>query len=162
MRHSRGFTLIEILVVMALLLIVVGVAVVRLDDSGERITRSMPEQLAIKLEAARDEAVYSGKQVAFSSDGAGYQFWTGDALRHQWFAIAGSGELQPQTLKGDVRLLEQSVNGRPRPLGERLSFSADGLSEPFSLLLQGGSKRLRVVADALGRISIQEIASDAP
>lgn len=162
MSRMRGFTLLELLAVMALLLIVLGIAVVRLDDSGERLTRGVAEQLSIRLEAARDEAVYSGRPVAFSSDGAGYQFWLGDTGRQQWVAMPANSELRPKTLPGEVRVLQQTVNGRARPLGERLVFNADGLSEPFSLLLQGDQARLQVVADALGRISVEGVASDAP
>lgn len=162
MSRHHGFTLLELLAVMALLLIVLGIAVVRLDDGGERLVRNTAEELSIRLEAARDEAVYSGRPVAFSSDGAGYQFWLGDSARQQWLGMPAGSELRPKTLPGDVQLLQQEVNGRARPLGERLVFNADGLSEPFSLLLQGGQARLRVVGDALGRIGVEGVNGDAP
>ncbi|MDO6385997.1 MULTISPECIES: GspH/FimT family pseudopilin [Uliginosibacterium] len=161
-RPATGFTLLELLAVMALVLIVLGIAVVRLDDSGERITRGQAEELSIRLEAARDEAVYSARPVAFSSDGAGYQFWLGDSGRKQWMAMPATSDLRPQALRGDVHILKQRVNGRESPLGERLVFAADGLSEPFSLTLEGGQARVQVIADALGRITVETVPDDAP
>jgi general secretion pathway protein H len=159
--RSRGFTLIEVLVVTVLLLIVAGLAMVKLDDGGERATRKVAEELSIQLEAARDEAVYAGQSIAFSSDGLGYKFWLGDSSRRQWFAAPAGGELSPRTLQNNVRIVSQIVNGKERPLGDRLVFSADGMVEPFRLVLEGGTRQIAVEGDALGRVSVKEFQSDA-
>ncbi len=159
--NGAGFTLIEILVVMALLLIVAGLAVVKLDDKGERATRRFAEEIAIRLEAARDEAVYAGQPVAFSSDGQGYKFWQGDTARKEWIAAPAGSELAPRTLQGQVRIARQIVNGKERPLGDRLVFNADGMVEPFMLVLEGGKTQVAVEGDALGRVSIREVTVDA-
>ncbi|GAB2887259.1 hypothetical protein GCM10027046_14410 [Uliginosibacterium flavum] len=160
MRKQAGFTLLELLVVMSVILVVIGLAVVRLDDSGSRVTHANAEGLSLALEAARDAAVYSGKPVAFSSDGEGFQFWRSDDKQRKWLALSGDSALQARKLKGEVRILQQTVNGKSRPLGERLVFSAEGLSEPFTLLLQGGEARVQVMADALGRIRIEDVAQE--
>ncbi|MDQ7988209.1 MAG: GspH/FimT family pseudopilin [Candidatus Dactylopiibacterium sp.] len=161
-RRAAGFTLLEILVVMALLGIVLGIAVVRLDDGGERVTRTRAEELGLRLEAARDEAVYAGQPLAFSTDGEGYKFWRGDTARQQWFALAqNAGELAPRALGEDVRIVAQTVNGQPRPLGERLVFNADGMTDPFVLVVQGRARALRVEGDALGRVSVDAEATRA-
>jgi general secretion pathway protein H len=157
MRTTRGFTLLELLIVMAVILIIIGLAVVRLDDSGRRVTQANAEQLSLTLEAARDLAVYSGKPVAFSSDGVGFQFWRNDEKQRKWVALTDEKALSPRSLQNEVQLLEQTVNNKPQALGERVIFAADGLSEPFSLTLQGGNARVRVSADALGRISIEPV-----
>lgn len=157
---AGGFTLIEILIVMVLLMILAGLAVVKLDDGGERATRRQAEELTIKLEAARDEAVYSGQPIAFSSDGESYQFWLGDSARQQWFVAGGNSELGPHRLGSDVRIAGQTVSGRERPLGERIVFSADGVSDPFVLRLQSGRATVAIAGDALGRVGIMETTSD--
>ncbi len=155
----RGFTLIEILVVLALVGIVAGLVVVRLDDDGQRATRHAAEQLSVALEAARDEAIYSGRELAFSSDGEAWQFWVADSGRRSWQALTDGELLRPRRFAGEVRIAAQRVSGRDRPLGERLVFAADGLSEPFALLLQGGASQLRLSYDAMGRVSVE--AADA-
>lgn len=160
LRAAAGFTLIEILIVMSLLLIVAGLAVVRLDDGGERATRRQAEELTMRLEAARDEAVYGGQPIAFSTDGENYQFWAGDTARQQWFAAGSSGELGPRRLGAEVRIVAQAVSGRDRPLGERIVFTPDGVSEPFLLRLKGGRSLVEVEGDALGRVGIREAQSD--
>lgn len=155
-KTCRGFTLLEILVVMAIMVSLIGLAVVKLDDNGERVTRKQAEELAIRLEAARDEAVYAGQPLAFSSDGLGYKFWRGDTARQQWFAISGSDDIAPRTFVRNVRIIRQIVSGQERPLGDRLVFNADGLADPFLLVLEGGDFRIGVEGDALGRVSLKE------
>lgn len=158
MRISRGFTLLEILVVMAIAVVMLGVAVVNLNDSGERATMNEADHLSIMLEAARDDATYSGKQMAFSTDGTGYQFWIDDDKQNQWRSLAGSAHLASGKLSHDVKIIGQYVNGKEQQLGERLVFAADGVSEPFILVLQGGRTQVQVAADVLGRIEVTRIA----
>jgi general secretion pathway protein H len=159
-KRYRGFTLLELLVVLAIVAVIIGLAAVRFEDSGARDTLASAEHLSIALESARDGSIYSGVPVAFSSDGVGYQFWRGDDKQHKWIALSENADLAAQKLKHDVQIVKQIVNGNERPLGERLVFQSDGLSEPFILLLQGGKSRVQIQADALGRISITTLADD--
>jgi len=158
--RSHGFTLLEILVVMALIVVMLGVAVVNLEDSGERASLNEAEHLSIMLEAARDDATYSGKALAFSTDGTGYQFWIGDDKQNRWRSLADSSHLASGKLSHDVRIIAQYVNGKSQHLGERLVFAADGVSEPFVLQLQGGKARAQIVADVLGRIEVSRVTGD--
>ena len=159
-KRGHGFTLLEILVVMAVVVVVLGVAVVNLDDSGAHATLNEAEHLATILEAARDDATYSGKEVAFSTDGSGYQFWIGDDKRNKWRSLADSSHLASGRLSHDIRIIAQHVNGREQHLGERLVFAADGVSEPFVLQLQGGKTYARITSDVLGRIEVTRIADN--
>ncbi len=159
-KRSHGFTLLEILVVMAVVVVMLGVAVVNLDDSGERATLNEAEHLSIMLEAARDDATYSGKQLAFSTDGSGYQFWIGDDKQGKWRSLTDSSHLASGKLAHDVKIIAQYVNGKDQHLGERLVFAADGVSEPFELQLQGGKARAQITSDVLGRIDVARIANN--
>ena len=87
-RSSRGFTLVEILVVCAIMAIMAALVMVRLEHSDASRVNEAAEDLTRRLEAARDEAVIRGRPVAFSSDGQGYQFWlAGDNTT--WMALPG-------------------------------------------------------------------------
>lgn len=160
--RAHGFTLLEVLVVMALILIVLGMAVLRLDDAGQRRVQASAERLSLALEAARDTAIYSGQTLAFSSDGRGYQFWRGNDQQHSWQRFDGEPPLSAYTLPAEVFIVQQRVNTRDRALGERLVFSPDGLSEPFEIRLQAEQSQRLVQSDALGRIHISEGEQAAP
>jgi len=153
-RLALGFTLIEILVVCALVAVTLGLAMIKLDPSDSRRLNAAAEALAGRLEAARDEAVVRGETVAFSSDGQGYQFWVADTERNAWVALPDAGTVVSGRLAEGVVLSSLRVNGKSRPLGERLAFSFSGLVEPFALTLSAGSTTLDIHGDALGRINI--------
>ena len=81
-RRSRGFTLLEILIAVAIVAVTVGLAVLKFEPSDGRRLEDAAEKLVRQLEVARDEAVIRGQTVAFSSDGQGDQFWVADAERN--------------------------------------------------------------------------------
>ena len=156
MRHTttRGFTLVEILVVCTIMAIMLGLAMVRLDSSVGRRLESAAEDLARLLEAARDESVIRGQPLAFSSDGQGYQFWLCETAHNEWVALPGSAVIAARKFPDGVVLSSLLINGTSRPLGERVVFSLSGISEPFTLTLSSESSHINILADALGRIEI--------
>ena len=152
---SQGFTLIEILVVTAIIAILLGLAVVKLDFSDASRLNSTADDLVMRLEAARDEAVIRGQSLAFSSDGQGYQFWLSDSSRNEWVAPPANDPITSKQFSGGIVLNEMRINGLRRPMGERLVFSLSGLTEPFILGLSKGSAHAEISSDALGRMEIR-------
>lgn len=155
MLRSRGFTLVEMLVVCAIVAAILGVAVLKLDRSDGQRLDAAAEDLAVRLEAARDEAVIRGETVAFSSDGLGFQFWVDDTERNAWLALPDAGAVASGRFADGVVLAAVRVNGAPRPLGERVAFFFSGLAEAFTLTLSAGQTSLDIDVDAFGRISIR-------
>ena len=155
-RSLRGFTLVEILVVCAIMAIMATLAVVRLEQSDASRLGDAGEDLTRRLEAARDEAVIRGRPVAFSSDGQGYQFWLA-ADNATWIPLPGADSPAAGRFARGVELSAVRVNGAARPLGERVVFSPFGLVEPFALTLAAGSSRVDVLADALGRFETRHV-----
>ena len=151
----RGFTLIEILVVMAIVTVLLGLAVVKLGTSDESRLQGAAEDLAMRLENLRDEAVVRGQSLAFSSDGQGYQFWLADLERNEWLPLPASDVIASKPLAGGVVIDEMRINGLPRPLGERIVFPLSGLTEPFVLILTSGKARTVIISDALGRLEVR-------
>jgi type II secretion system protein H len=152
-RHCqlRGFTLVEILVVCAIMAILSALVVLRLEHSDASRLNDAAEDLTRRLEAARDEAVIRGKSIAFSSDGKGYQFWLADTDRNAWIPLPTSDTMVAGRFAGGIVLSSLRINGSSRPLGERVVFSPFGLGEALTLTLAIGSSRIDVHADVLGR-----------
>lgn len=156
-RRQGAFTLVEVLVVCAIVAIVVGLAAVRLDPSDARRLEAAAEALLVQLDTAHDEAVTRGRPVAFSSDGEGYQFWIADPGKEAWLPLIDRPALASGRLADGVRLHALAINGTPRPLGEKLVFSMNGLCESFRLTLAAGNATLALEGDALGRLEIRRV-----
>ncbi|QLI81083.1 type II secretion system minor pseudopilin GspH [Chitinibacter fontanus] len=159
LRPQSGFTLLEILVVTAIILIATSFVAFKFNR-GSGVPEAA-ERLVLQFEAARDEAVAKGHLLAWTSDGAAYQFWV-QTERLEWEPISNNDALRSTRLADEVRISAQSVNQQARPLGERVLFPSDGVIEPFVIELQGGEQKLRVVADVMGRFALDDGRSPVP
>ncbi len=157
-RIARGFTLIEILVVLAIMGVVSSLVVVRLQSSDFNQARREAEHMTSVLEAAREQAIFSGRSVAISSDGQGYQLWTAGGAYGEWISLPPEGLLAPRRLAEGVTWKTQRVNDHVRPLGERIVFAPDGVLDPFTLDLAAGEAVVRLEADVMGRIEVSDAA----
>lgn len=156
---QSGFTLLEILVVTAIILIATSLVAFKFNRGNG--VPAAAERLVLQFEAARDEAVAKGRLLAWTSDGAAYQFWL-QTERLEWEPINNNDALRSTRLADDVRISAQTVNQQKRPLGERILFPSDGVIEPFVIELQSGEQKLRVVADVMGRIALDDGHSPVP
>lgn len=155
-RFCLGFTLIEILVVLAIIGVISSLVVVRLGTSDQHKVERAAEDLAAVLEAARDEAVFSGQHVAISSDGQGYQLW--HSAQGQWVGLPAEAGLRAGKLADGVRWQAQRVNDQPQALGERIVLPPDGVVDPFGVELAAGDARRWLQADVMGRIEVSDAA----
>lgn len=84
----RGFTLIEILVVVIIIATISSIALISLNLIGDdRELDTERKRLATLLEVAQDEAVMQGREFGLEALRAGYRFVEFDPLTSQWAEI---------------------------------------------------------------------------
>lgn len=138
-RASRGFTLMEIMVVTAIIAIATGLAVVGWSGGAQRQLADEGERLAMLLEAARLHARASGQSVRWRATPEGFVFegrtrhWL-DRLPTTWeragTVVLQGGDLQ---LGPEPILPPQSVTlGDRRHPSLRVTIATDGLA-PFQV-----------------------------
>lgn len=144
---TEGFTLIEILAVVALTGIILLVASVNLFPSDEQLSRRDATTVALAVERARDAAWFGGVPTAVSFEEGRVQPWR----------LAGN-EWEPQSPRDErlpgLRIVAMQVDGQPLEPGSRLVFLADGLGIPFALRLESRGRAWAVEGDAAGAVRL--------
>jgi type II secretion system protein H len=151
-----GFTLIEILVVLAILAIAASVVVLAVDNSDrERATREA-RRFAGALEHAAARAQVRAETLGVSADGSAWRFWRREPESGRWQPIGEDDVLAPRTLPSPLRLAATSYSGRPIDPGAILPLRPTGRNEPFTFELAGHDGTLVLAADPLNRVSVSE------
>jgi general secretion pathway protein H len=145
--RARGFTLIEILVVVAIAGIVLAVAAVNLFPSDEELARKETSLIALDLEAARDDAWFGGMPTAVSLDEGRVRTLRLTAER-AWGPIPGRDRRLPDI----VRLTGIAIDGTPVETREKLVFLPDGMGVPFRVTLEVKGLERAIEGDAAGRV----------
>ena len=155
--RSRGFTLVEILVVVVIMGIVISLAVLSVGVTGR-------EGLVGML---HERALLEGRDFGLRIEPTGYGFVAYQAARDRWMPMDQEREFRHRELaKGlsfQLQLDAQTVvlkapdknlssNAAPGP---QVAIAASGEGTPFRLTLQRDATKAQasVIGDALGKVS---------
>ena len=146
-RSSPGFTLIEVLVVLAIVGVVIAVVAPNLFPGNLEASRRQGAAVALAIERARDDAWFGGKPTAVSF---------GDARLHEWRWAVDHWEddgARGQAL-GAAQVTALFVDGQQLKTGERVVFLPDGLGIPFRVALDVNGLPWAVEGDAAGAVTL--------
>jgi len=147
---TDGFTLVEILVVLAITGIVLALVAANLFPDERQVSRRESGELALAVEQARDAAWFGGRPVALGFAEGALKAWrlAGDT----WEPDAGHG----LRLDASLRVTSLNVDGQPLQEGERLVFLPDGLGTPFRITLEVRGVPWSIDGDAAGAVTLSE------
>ena len=86
-QNTRGFTLLEILVVLVIIAVMAGLLVFSAHDSPERRLQREAHALAALLNIATDEAVMQSREMGLVINDRGYHFVVFDAESKKWLPL---------------------------------------------------------------------------
>jgi len=152
MRRS-GFTLVEILVVIAVIAVASGFVLVNLGGDDRRAAEREAWRLARALEYAAALAQWQGETLGVSADGSGYRFWQRGA-DNRWTAARDDDVLAPRTLPVPWTVTPVSYAGAPVAADAILPFRSSGRNEPYTLQLASPAWSLIVAGDPLNRVHV--------
>jgi len=146
-RHSRGFTLLELMVVIVLIGVVMGMVSLALGPSPAREARQQAQDFVRVVQQLRERAVLDGLEYGVRIQPRGYQALRLESLG--WTAVSALQRM-PESLTlgleqdGHVLTLDDA-QGPP----QLLMLSSDEIS-PFRLLIKiAGQTISQVMSDGL-------------
>jgi general secretion pathway protein H len=148
-----GFTLVEILVVIAVIAIASTIVIVNLERDDRRMGLREASRLAGALEHAASLAQWQGETLGISAEGNGYRFWRRGA-DDRWATLSGDDVLAARILPAPFTVAAATFAGAPVAADAILPFRPSGRNEPYTLLLASPEWTLIVAADPLNRVQV--------
>ena len=152
-RERAGYTLIEVLVVIAVIAIAAGFVVVNLEGDDRKSVEREAARLAGALEHAAALAQWRSETLGFSADGPGYRFWRRGS-DGRWTAVREEEVLAQRTLPTQWSVSSLSYAGAPVAANVIVPFRPSGRNEPYALALSSPSWTLVVAGDPLNRVQV--------
>lgn len=119
LKSPRGFTLVEILVVIVIVSIMTGLAVISIGGNSQRELQQEALRLQLVLRTAADEALLQGREYGLIAEHNRYQIVQFDSSERQWVAD-DSRIFAAYTLPDNISL-NLSLEGEPVDLAEILA-----------------------------------------
>jgi general secretion pathway protein H len=145
---ARGFTLLELMIVIAILGITLGAVAFNALPDARQSLHSEAQRIALLLQLARDEAIVRNRPVAFEAEADRYRFLVRED--NAWNVITQDALLRERLFKNAPLAL--SINP---PLAAsdgrlRIVFGREPVDKPFVLTLAAGDVSVAVRADGIG------------
>lgn len=155
---GRGFTLLEVLVVVAIGAIVAALVVLRLGDlRSPQAPGPQLERLAGLIEAQCQQALFQSRPRGVRITAGGYDFW--QAAADGWAALPDDGiNRQRQWLgRPDIELV---VEGHPVRVEDesdapQLVCQPVGELSPFTLVMRVAGEQFRLTGEPGGRLAME-------
>ena len=143
-RGSRGFTLVELLVVLTIFGLMASAVVLALPGDASALTVDA-ERFAARAKAIHDKAIIGARATSIRVAANGYAFDERDGGR--WRPIKDLPANQVAWKEGTQALVGQSEV-------MRIVFDATGTAEPARVTLQRGDRRVAITIAHDGKIDV--------
>jgi general secretion pathway protein H len=166
--RSKGFTLVEILIVMLIITVVISLTVLSVTSTG-RDSQLDEESRRIEglLGLLHERALLEGRDFGLRIEPTAYEFVVYDTRRNLWLMLDQEREFRhrelPKGVTFQLQLDSQTVVIKPidrdlsngAPPNPQIAIAASGEGTPFRLILVRDATQAKtaVDGDALGKIS---------
>lgn len=148
---ARGFTLIEVLVVLVIIGITVALIQPNLAANPNAALRGDAERLAASIEAAQDEAITANRVLAWSIEDGQLRFWQRSPDAREWQPLADP-MFGPRPLAAS--LAELRIGNARAEQTSKVVLAPDGVQPAFEVKLELAGQQAKVASDVLGQISV--------
>jgi general secretion pathway protein H len=168
--RSKGFTLVEILVVVVIMAVVISLAVLSIGTTGrDNQLDQEGRRIQALIDLLHERASLEGRDFGVSVQPDGYDFLVYDTIRDAWHKFDLENEYRHRNLPKGVsfqlqldqqtvvlKAVDKSLSGGA-PTAPQLAIAASGEGTPFRLILLRDTTRAQaaVNGDAMGKVSLE-------
>lgn len=150
--RPTGYTLVELLVVLAVMGISLGVAMLQLMPDNRAALRTEAQRLALLLENAELEAQSSGRSLAWSGENSHYRFWKKNDY-NDWTRFEENSPYRARELPDGIKISLTSIEEHPVKPGDKLSLNAQGVCLPFRIRIGNQSGSASIIGNSTGEVT---------
>ena len=152
---THGFTLVEILVVVAIVAITAGLATLAYNADDRGVAEREARRFAGALEHASARAQWRAETIGVSAEGDGWRFWRRPVDANRWLPFADDDVLDAHRVPAGIIVSPLSYAGQRLPADAIVPLRASGHNEPFAFVLSSRTARIVLSADPLNRVTVQ-------
>jgi general secretion pathway protein H len=155
-QQQRGFTLLELLVVVVIIGATLGLVAFNAMPSEHQSLQNEAQRIALLLQLARDEAIVRNRPVAFEADADRYRF----LVRNEsvWEPIAGDDLMREREFKRapiGLAMNPPPANSSDPQQSVHIVFGREPVDKPFVLTMSVGDDAVAIHADGIGHFSVE-------
>lgn len=154
-RSVRGFTLLELMVVVVIASITLGTVAIATFLSDHQLIKNDAQRIALLLKLTREEAILRNRPTAFEADAKTYRFLVREDSG--WHTFTNDEMLrQREFLRPPMHLSTTPPLTEPGTQDAlRITFGREPVDKPFSLTLANGDISVVIRADGIGHFTVE-------